>query len=404
MFPLWGNGSGAFLRELSEELVKRGHEVGIVAPEKRNLPGIKHYRVSSPIDGVFVGHPEMPHARKFADLSANELGKIFSSYLTTSLSAVDDFQPDLVHSFHTAFLPAIARIIKVLYGTKYIITTHGSDLEYLTKDRRFIGLISDANKVARQITANSSFTKKWYLALFGQELKRKLTVIVGGVNLKHFKRDPKEIENIDRKYNLKGKKVVLFTGRLTKQKGVIYLVRAASQIPNATIVVVGDGPERKKIEEEIYRKNIKNVVLAGYYPSTSPTFHAFYERADIYVSPSVWDEPLGLTILEAMASRTPVVATRKGGVVSIISDNVNGLFIRPRNPNQIAIAVNRLLKDSKLRSRLSSQALKTVVEKFSWSKIAQKFEKIYKDILTKEKKVKPSPLDEVIKQIFLGEK
>lgn len=404
MFPLWGNGSGSFLRELSEELVKRGHEVAIVAPEKRSIDHVRIYRVYPPIEGVFVGHPEMPDAKKFEDMSGEELGSIFNSYLSTSLSAVEDFQPDLVHAFHTAFLPPIARIIKVLYGTKYIITTHGSDLEYLTKDRRLIGLISDANKVARQITANSGFTKKWYLALFGQELKRKINVIVGGVNLSHFKRDPKEIERIDKKYTLKGKKVILFTGRLTKQKGVIYLVRAAVQTPSATILIVGDGPERKKIEAEIEKRDLRNVVLAGYYPSTSPTFHAFYERADIYVSPSVWDEPLGLTILEAMASRTPVVATRKGGVVSIISDNVNGLLIRSRNPNQIATAVNKLLKDSKLRSKLSSQALKTVVEKFSWGKIAQKFEKIYKNILVKEKKAKPSPLDEIIKQIFLGEK
>ncbi len=404
MFPLFGNGSGSFLRELSSELVKRGHEIGVVAPDNRKIPGVKSFEIKGNVQGVFVGHPEWPNAKKFEKMTGEEIGKIFSIYLENSLEAVEEFKPNLVHAFHTAFLPAVARVIKVLYGTRYIITTHGSDLEHVSRDRRWIGLINDANRIARHITANSDFTKKWYLALFGQELKRKTSVIVGGVNLSHYKRDDEDIAKINRKYNLTGKKVVLFTGRLTKQKGVIYLVRAAQITPSAIFLIVGDGPSRKTIEEEIKRRGIKNVVMAGYVPNTSHLFHAFYERADVYVSPSVWDEPLGLTILEAMAARTPVVATRKGGVLSIITDRVNGILIRPRNTEEIAKNLQMLLSDHNLRVKLGDQAFKTVVEKFSWGKIAQKFEKIYDDIVAKEKKSKPSPIDEVIKHIFLGEK
>lgn len=378
MFPLWGNGSGSFLRALSKELVKRGHEIAVVAPDKRVLPGIKHYIVNPPQMGVFVGHPELPKAKRFEDMNGKELGAIYTSYLKATIEAVADFNPEIIHVFHTAFLPGIARLIKILFGIKYIITTHGSDLSYLTKDRRFMGLINDANKVARFITANSDFTRKWYLELFGKDLRHKSTVIMGGVNLEDYKKDPAEIEVINNKYKLDGKKVVLFTGRLTKNKGVNFLIKAAPLI-NGTVLIVGDGPERKSLEEEIKRNKINNVIMVGYInPGEKRLFHAFYERADVFVSPSIWDEPLGLTILEAMAAGATVVATKRGGVLSSIQDKVNGFLINPRSSKEIAEVVNKLLEDDQLRKKISAAALKTIMEHFTWEKIADQFENIYK--------------------------
>jgi glycosyltransferase involved in cell wall biosynthesis len=378
MFPLWGNGSASFLRALSSELIKRGHEIAIVAPDKRTLPGVKHYVVNPPQMGVFVGHPELPKAKRFDEMRGKELGEIYTSYLKSTIGAVSDFNPEIIHVFHTAFLPGIARIIKILFGIKYIITTHGSDLSYLVKDRRLMGLINDANKVARFITANSDFTRKWYLNMFGLELRHKSTVIMGGVSLEDYKKDQAEIEVINRKYNLKDKKVVLFTGRLTKNKGVDFLIKAASSI-KGTVVIVGDGPERKSLEEEIKKNKISNVVMVGYINTGDQRlFHAFYERADVFVSPSVWNEPLGLTILEAMAAGTPVVATSRGGILSLVQDKVNGYLVKPRNSKEIAEVVNILLLDDKLRKKVSAAARKTVEEHFTWEKIADQFENIYK--------------------------
>jgi glycosyltransferase involved in cell wall biosynthesis len=378
MFPLWGNGSASFLRALSSELVKRGHDIAIVAPDKRALPGIKHYVVNPPQMGVFVGHPELPKAKRFDEMRGRELGEIYTSYLKSTINAVADFNPEIIHVFHTAFLPGIARVIKILFGIKYIITTHGSDLSYLVKDRRFMGLINDSNKVARFITANSDFTRKWYLNMFGLDLRHKSTVIMGGVHLEDYKKDPAEIEVINKKYNLKDKRVVLFTGRLTKNKGVDFLIKAAPSI-KGTVVIVGDGPERKNLEAEIKKNKINNVVMVGYINTGDQRlFHAFYERADVFVSPSVWDEPLGLTILESMAAGTPVVATSRGGILSLIQDKVNGYLVRPRNSREIAEVVNALLEDDKLRKKISAAAYKTVTERFTWEKIASQFENIYK--------------------------
>ena len=400
MFPLWGNGSAAYLRELSQQLIGRGHSIAIVAPDKRKLPGVKHYQVRPPQMGVFLGHPELPKAKKFADMNAQELGEIYMSYLTTSLQAVQDFKPDVVHVFHTAFLPDIGRVIRALFGTKFIITTHGgSDLGYLVKDKRFIPLISDANRAAKTITGVSDFTKRWYMDMFGHNLARKISIVVGGVNLSHYKRDPKLIDEINRKYNLAGKYVVLFTGRLTEQKGVIYLVRAAQRMSNAVVLIVGDGPERERLEAEVKKRGLPNVVFTGYINTSNQLFHAFYERADVFVSPSLFDEALGLTILEAMAAHTPVVATRKGGVLTIINEGVNGFLIRARNSTEIADVVNLLLTDDKLREKIANAAHKTVVDKFSWEKIAQKMEKIYESARGKEK-FDAGPLDELLVKIF----
>src|SRR3989337_1910793 len=96
MFPLWGNGSGSYLRGLTKELVARGHAVGIVAPDKRKLPGIKHFMVSQDAEGVFVGHPELPNAKCFGDMSGKELGRVFETYLNRTIDAVSDFNPAII--------------------------------------------------------------------------------------------------------------------------------------------------------------------------------------------------------------------------------------------------------------------------------------------------------------------
>lgn len=393
MFPLWGNGSGAYLRELSAELVKRGHTVGIVCPDKRSHDGAKIYTVNAP-QAVFAGHPEWPKGKQLGEMNGKELAEIYTTYLKASIEAVSDFKPDVVHVFHTAFLPEIGRTIKAMFGIRYIITTHGSDLFYLVKDRRLIPLISDANKGAKYITAVSEFTRKWYFQIFGFAIKRKTLVIPGGVQLSNFKRDEKMMGEIDKKYGLTDKKVVLFTGRLTKNKGVMYLVRAAEKI-QGTVVIVGDGPERENLEKEIKKRKLKNVLLVGYMQTSNPMYHTFYERAHLFVSPSIWDEPLGLTILEALAAHTTVVATRKGGVTSIINDKVNGWLIKARNSKELAEVVNKLLLDDELRRKLRDNGYKTVIEKFAWEKIAQRFEKLYEESRVKEKPAGVGTLEKI---------
>lgn len=377
MFPLWGNGSGAWLRALASELVKKGHDVAIVAPEKRRLPGVKHYVVNPPQMGVFVGNPELPNVKKYEDMNGVELAKIYTSYVDATLPAVKEFQPEIVTAFHTVYLPPIARLIKVLYGIKFIIMTHGSDLHYLERDRRYVGLIKDAIRVSAVVIANSNFTRRWFLRMFGSEFSRKIRTIPGGVFMEEYCGTEASRDKIDKKYGLAGKKVVLFTGRLTVHKGVEYLIKAARQI-KGEVLILGDGPERPYLEKKIQEYKLTNTRILGYMsPKNQVSFKEFYSRADVYVAPSTWNEPLGLVILEAMAAKTPVISTRNGGITSLIKDGYNGYLVRPRNATEIAEKVNQLLSNDELRKKMGERSQKLVAEKYTWEHIANRFERLY---------------------------
>jgi glycosyltransferase involved in cell wall biosynthesis len=86
---------------------------------------------------------------------------------------------------------------------------------------------------------------------------------------------------------------------------------------------------------------------------------------------------LGLVILEAMSCKTPIIATRKGGIPLAVKDGVNGFLIKPRNSTQIAEACNKLLKDDKLNYKMGEAARQTVEQNFTWDKIADKHSRIY---------------------------
>ena len=385
MFPLWGNGSGNWLRRLVSRLKENypdDFEAMVVAPERRKLNGIKTRVLHPPMMGVFVGNPELPKEKRYSKMSNLDHIKIFNYYLLKTAKVIDKFRPDLIHVFHTAFLPPVARSLANLYKIPFIITTHGSDLYYFKEDPRWKANVRDASVRAKYITANSNFTREWYMDMFGHDLSKKMKTIPAGVGYKtNFNKD---LSWIDKKYNFKHEKMVLFTGRLTQHKGVEYLIKAARQI-KAEIVIAGDGPEKKYLDSLIQKYRLTNVHMVGYFSSRLDTINDFYLRANVYVAPSVWIEPLGLVSLEAMSHKTPVVVSRKGGVTTIVKDGVNGFLIRPRSPALIAEKVNMLLNDDKLRLKMGEKAYKMVMEKFNWKKIAAKFYHLYQKALQKPK-------------------
>ena len=383
MFPLWGNGSGNWLRRLISSLKEKypdDYQAAIVAPDSRVLKQARVFRLKPPITGVFVGNPELPIAKKYSKFTPEEMILTYNYYLLRSAKAIEKFRPNVIHCFHTAFLPPIARQLANLYRIPYLITTHGSDLYYFKEDNRWKTQVRDASLRSKFITANSNFTRQWYLDMFGHDLSKKTKTIPAGIsNNINFNRD---VSWIDKKYHFQHEKMVLFTGRLTEHKGVEYLIKAARQI-KAEVIIAGDGPERKYLESLILKFKLTNVHMVGYFSYKLDTINDFYLRADVYVAPSVWNEPLGLVILEAMVNKTPVVVSRKGGVTTLVKDGYNGFLIRPRSPKLIVEKVNLLLQDEKLAEKMGERAYKTVTEKFSWDKIATKFYNLYDKCLQK---------------------
>lgn len=373
IFPLYGSGSGTYARYLARE-VSKYHEVAIVCPDARELQGVTMYPLKLPFTVAFTGHPEWKNCRLFTQLTNQDILSIYKAYMNSVASAVEQFKPNIIHVHHAFPISWAARFIKSTYLVPYVITIHGSELPTAQKDKRYIALTMDALRKARKVIPNSSYTKEWAMQVFGEEFRQNMRVIPGGVDINKFVRV--DASSIDELYGIHDHRVVLFAGKLTAYKGVKYLIKAAKRI-HGTILIAGDGPEKKSLMQLVKEEKITNVKFLGHVGNDTNFLIKLYGRADVFIAPSVWDEPLGLVILESMACETPVVVTKKGGIPLAVKDGKNGLFIKSRNSADIAQKVNYLLDNDKIRERMSKKAREIAVKRFSWDIIAQKFIKIY---------------------------
>lgn len=379
-FPLWGSGSGTYVRNLSETLAASGrNKIAIVAPDDRKPKKVGLYTVKLPFFAAFTGHPEHKNAKLYHELSAEEFTQIYDAFFQATIQAVTDFKPDIIHVHHVSFLTWIAKYIKNVYHINFVVTAHGTGLHNTTLARTmFQAQTTEALQDAKRITAVSGDTRMWVHKLHGHNFAHKMRTIPGGVAVEDF---PAEyaIKIINKKYQLNDMPVVFFSGKLTPLKGVSYLVKAAKDI-QGEVFIAGGGSEERPLKKLARDMGLKNVHFLGYMGTgRRKELKEFYYRANVFVAPSVWDEPLGLVILESMAAGTPVVVTRKGGIPLAVKDGVNGLFVKARNSTDIAEKVNRLLQDDQLRARMGAEARKTVLKKFFWKKIAAKFMRIYHD-------------------------
>ena len=176
-----------------------------------------------------------------------------------------------------------------------------------------------------------------------------------------------------------GKKIVLFVGRLTFQKGPDYFLRAAQKVakldPNVMFVFSGAGDmERWLIEESAALGISDRVVFAGFLRGND--LNRLYQMADLYVMPSV-SEPFGITSLEALANGTPILVSRQSGIGEMVSHCLKVDFW---DVDQIANKIMAVVKYPELRQTLHYNG-SAEVHKFSWKKSAQKCVNIYHKVL-----------------------
>lgn len=378
-FPLHGGGSGAYVRYLALRLREfYKYDIAIAAPDETSPdPLLTHFPLHVPQIPVYIGRPGLESAKKYSELSAGEIADLYHAYIKGLMHTIETFHPDIIHVHHIMINAWAARFARSVYGTKIILTSHGSCLHAIARDRRYFRLTRDALRAASAITVVSGDTRAKLLKTFGSDLSGKTRTIPGGIRLSLFG-PARPIEPLRKKYGLTGENVALFTGRLISEKGVEYLVKAAKTI-RGQVVIAGDGPQRTHMEEMVTRMGLKNVRMLPFVKNYSEIVD-LYALSDVFVSPAVWDEPLGLTIIEAMASRKPVIVTRKGGVTMAVKEGVNGLFVRPRNASEIASAVNRLFDNPDLRRRMGERGRAVVEARFTWTKIAQRFDTLYRDV------------------------
>jgi len=377
-FPLYGGGSGSFTRNLAKQLAKTGeYEVAIAAPDARKIPGVKTYTINPAFKAVFESHPEWKRAKRYSQLKGFEFDRQYASFLLQIGKIVEDFKPDAIHVNHVHFLTWIASFIKSLYGIGFITTVHGTDIFNNTIDRRYFVLTRQAVERSEQIIAVSPHTRKWFLKVFGQKLKYRNRVISNGIDSEaYLKRLP--TKNIDKKYGLTDKKLVVFVGRLTREKGLQYLIQAAKKI-KGEIYIIGDGSYKKYLVNYAKITGAKNVHFIGYFGKDNMNeLKEFYQRANVLALPSVVDESLGLVVLEAMASWTPVVASKKGGIPLVVKDGHNGLLVRARSAKALSASINKILDNPQLGEKLAENAHLTIINKFDWKVIMPQYEQAYR--------------------------
>lgn len=379
-FPVHGGGSGAYVKYLMLRLSEAyGYQLGIVRPDIETIsPKIQHFPVTIPQIPVYLGRPGLEGAKKYSELTSREIAELYAGYISGLSAAVEAFKPDIIHCHHIMVNSWAARYARSIYGKKIILTSHGSCLQAIAKDRRYLRMTGDALRAAQAITVVSGDTRAKLFKMFGSDLAAKTRTIPGGIRLSLFPTRRPKVEALREKLGLKGQKVALFTGRLITEKGVEYFVKAAKHI-HGSVIIAGDGPQRGHLENMVKELKLTNVIMLPFVRKYEEFIDLYY-LADAFVSPAVWDEPLGLTILEAMASRTPPIVTRRGGVVMAVKDGTTGLFVRSRNSTEIAEAVNKLFANDALREKIGERARKLVEERFTWTQIAQRFDKLYRDV------------------------
>ena len=156
---------------------------------------------------------------------------------------------------------------------------------------------------------------------------------------------------------------LLHVGRLDERKGIHVLIDALAQLPQeATLDIIGRGDERyaEQLRAQVARLGLTDRVTFGVADRLG--LRGRYTAADVFVFPVIWEEPLGLVPLEAMACATPVVGTGTGGSGEYLLDGVNSLIVPTENAEATADAIRRLAEDPSLRERLVAGGLRAAAE------------------------------------------
>ncbi|MGH7567447.1 MAG: glycosyltransferase family 4 protein [Gemmatimonadales bacterium] len=177
---------------------------------------------------------------------------------------------------------------------------------------------------------------------------------------------------------------IVFVGRLVERKGVTHLVDAVLRLPpqlGARLEIIGEGPERPRLEAQIRQAGLEGrVVLRG--RVSERELQTAYEGAQAVVLPSVLDarsdtEGLGVVLLEAMSYGVPVIGSWLGGITDIIRDGETGLLVPPQDPAALAGALQRLADDAGLAARLAEAGARHVRVSFSWDAIVAQWQACY---------------------------
>ncbi|MEY2550080.1 MAG: hypothetical protein QOG12_224 [Verrucomicrobiota bacterium] len=308
---------------------------------------------------------------------------------------------DLVHC-HTWYSHFGGILAKMNYGLPLVITTHS--LEPLRPWKReqlgggydfSVWVEKTALEMADAVIAVSAQTKADIERLFDVQPER-LHVIYNGIDLEEYRKV--ESTAALARYGIE-KPFLLFVGRITRQKGIIHLVRAIQYLdPGFQIVLCAGAPDTPEIGREM-KEAVARVqaehggVIWIDEMVDKEIVRDLYSNASVFVCPSIY-EPFGIINLEAMACETAVVATAVGGITEVVVDGETGFLVpidqmnespfEPRDPEKfardLAARINQLMADPALCEKFGRAGRTRAEETFGWRAIAQQTKALYETL------------------------
>lgn len=221
---------------------------------------------------------------------------------------------------------------------------------------------------------------------FAPRISRRITYILNGIDHKPF--ELADGRPIREKLGIgPGDVVLLYAGQISPLKGLSLLIaalrRVRKELPNVKLIVLGSSMLWPSYDRELTRRSLEYEAQIRQEASDLPVTFAgvvseaekplYFAASDIFVCPSVWKEPFGLSNLEAMAAGKPVVASRVGGIPEVVGDQETGLLVSPGDEKALAEALTRLTRDQDLRVAMGTKGRMAAVSRFSLERMVDEY-------------------------------
>ena len=390
-------GAGVHVEYLARELARAeggAHQVDVFAfGQQREEHGNLRVRGIAP-DVHLPAHD--PRHEKLLDALVRDLAMV---------GAVD--RPDIVHC-HTWYSHLAGMLARPLTGAPLVLTTHSLEPHRPWKAEQLGTAYQTTSWIERTAYQNADGVIAVSSAM-AQDVQGLYSVPPERVRVIHNGIDPDEFQprSNPAAMHMLGidlhKPIVLFVGRITRQKGIFHLVRAIEFLePGMQVVLCAGSPDTPAIAEEmavlVAQAKERSAVDVVWVKEMVPKKEliALYTHAAVFVCPSVY-EPFGIINLESMACETPVVASAVGGIPEIVTHGETGLLVpfeaegygsaEPRRPEEfsraLAAAINTLMKSQERRDVMGKAARARVLEQFSWRRIAEQTLDFYRSLIGK---------------------
>jgi starch synthase len=307
---------------------------------------------------------------------------------------------DLVHS-HTWYAQFAGHLAKLIHALPHVATVHSLEPLRPWKAEQLGGgyaLSSFCERAALEgadaVIAVSQGSRKDILDCYPALDPERVRVVLNGIDTDEYRPDP-GTDVLERHGVDPTRPTVIFVGRITRQKGVAHLVRAAADfVPEAQLVLCAGAPDTPEIGAEVaalIRELMERRDGVVWLDEMLPKRDVIQllSHATVFACPSIY-EPLGIVNLEAMACETAVVASATGGIVEVVVDEQTGLLvplqqapgsIDPIDPEGFAAAfaarVNRLLTDPARAREMGAAGRRRAIEQFGWRAIAEQTLEVY---------------------------